>query len=59
LESPFLSNNPRKTGIYKMFALNSKVAVVIACMLAMAIVIHLSVYLAIDAGSLSAQMPPR
>jgi hypothetical protein len=42
-----------------MYALNTKVFPVVACALAMAIVVHLAVYLGIDAGSLSAEMPPR
>jgi hypothetical protein len=42
-----------------MYAISPKVVTVIACALAMAIVIHLAVYLGIDAASLSAEMPPR
>jgi hypothetical protein len=42
-----------------MYALNSKVVVLIVCALGMAIVIHLSVYMSIDAGSLSAAYPAK
>jgi hypothetical protein len=59
LELPFFSNTPAKTGIRKMYAISSKVVTLIACALVVAIVIHGAVYLGIDAGSLSAEMPPR
>jgi hypothetical protein len=59
LESPLLANNPDKTGIYRMYALNSKVLVLVVCALAVAIVMHSLVYLSIDPASLSAEMPPR
>jgi hypothetical protein len=55
LESPFSGNNPTETGIFKMYAISQKVVTVVACVLAMAIVMHLVVYLGIDAGSLSAE----
>jgi hypothetical protein len=42
-----------------MQTLNSKVLVLIACALVMAIIIHSIVYLSIDAASLSAEMPLR
>jgi hypothetical protein len=42
-----------------MYALRSKVLLLIVCAIAMAIVIHASVYFSIDAASLSAEMPPR
>jgi hypothetical protein len=42
-----------------MYALKSKVLVLIVSALAMATVIHASVHFSIDAASLSAEMPPR
>ena len=42
-----------------MYAISQKVVTVVACVLAMAIVMHLVAYLGIDAGSLSAEMPAR
>jgi hypothetical protein len=55
----FCAITPTKRGIFRMYAIGPKVVTVIACALAMAIVIHLVVYLGIDAGSLSAEMPAR
>jgi hypothetical protein len=48
---------PGKKGNDRMFALNSKVAVLVACALAMAIVIHFSVYMSIEAQNLTAAYP--
>jgi hypothetical protein len=42
-----------------MRAFSSKVVMVVICALVGAVVIHSLVYLSIDAGSLSAQMPVR
>jgi hypothetical protein len=42
-----------------MYALKSKVLIVIICALVMAIGIHSIVYLGIDAASLSAEMPAK
>ena len=56
LESPFSGKNPTKTGIFKTYAISQEVVTVVACV-AMAIVMHLVVYLGIDVGSLS--MPAR
>jgi hypothetical protein len=42
-----------------MYALNEKLLILIACALAMAIVLHSLVYLSIDAASLSAEVPTR
>jgi hypothetical protein len=42
-----------------MYALNGKLVILIVSALAMAIVTHSTVYLGIDAASLSAEMPPR
>jgi hypothetical protein len=42
-----------------MGALSLKVLLVVICTLVGAVVIHSLVYLSIDAGSLSAQMPTR
>jgi hypothetical protein len=42
-----------------MYVLNSKVLVLVVCVLALAIVVHSLVYLSIDPVSLSAEMPPR
>jgi hypothetical protein len=42
-----------------MYALNTKVLIVIVCALAIATVMHSLIYLSIDAGSLSAEMPAR
>jgi hypothetical protein len=42
-----------------MHALKSKALLLIASVLAMAIVIHASVYFSVDAASLSAEMPLR
>ena len=56
-ESPFSGNNPGETGIYRMESLKSKVLIAVLCALAAAIVLYSSVYLSIDAASLSAQMP--
>jgi hypothetical protein len=42
-----------------MYALKSKVLLLIICTLAVATVMHASVYLSIDVASLSAEMPPR
>ena len=46
-------------GTYRMYALKPKVLVLIICALAVATVMHASVYLSIDVASLSAEMPPR
>ena len=43
----------------KMCSLNMKVALVVVCALVAAVVIHSTVYLSIDAASLSAEMPNR
>jgi hypothetical protein len=56
---PFCGTTPDKTGIYSMYALNSKVLIVIICAFVMAIAVHSIVYLGIDAASLSAEMPAR
>ena len=56
---PFSDTTPDKTGIYRMYALKSKVLIVIICALVMAIGIHSIVYLGIDAASLSAEMPAK
>jgi hypothetical protein len=56
---PFCDTTPDKTGIYRMYAFNSKVLIVIICALVMAIAVHSIVYLGIDAASLSAEMPAR
>lgn len=58
-ESPFSGNNPGKTEIYRMDSLKSKVSIVVVCALAAAVVLYSSVYLGIDAASLSAQMPSK
>jgi hypothetical protein len=58
LESPLLAGSATK-GTYRMYALNLKVVLVVVCALAAAVVIHSTVYLSIDAASLSAEMPPR
>jgi hypothetical protein len=42
-----------------MYALNLKVVIVVICALVAAVVIHSTVYLSIDAASLSAAMPAR
>jgi hypothetical protein len=42
-----------------MYALNLNVLIVVICVLVAAVVIHSTVYLSIDAGSLSAAMPDR
>jgi hypothetical protein len=42
-----------------MNALNLKVVIFIICALAVAVAIHSTVYLSIDAASLSAEMPAR
>ena len=46
-------------GTYRMYALKPKVLVLIICALAVATVMHASVYLSVDVASLSAEMPPR
>jgi hypothetical protein len=46
-------------GSYRMYALRSKVLLLIICAVAVATVMHASVYLSIDIASLSAEMPPR
>ena len=56
---PSCDTTPGKTETYRMSALKSKVLLLIACALAMAIVIHASVYFSVDAASLSAEMPIR
>src|ERR1700738_4142834 len=56
----FVTLTPRhRTGTYRMYALKPKVLLLIICALAVALVIHASVYLSIDVASLSAEMPPR
>jgi hypothetical protein len=55
-ESPFSRNNPVKTGIYRMYAINSKVLMVVLCALATGLVVVSSVYLSIDASSFSAEI---
>jgi hypothetical protein len=42
-----------------MDSLKSKVSIVVVCALAAAVVLYSSVYLGIDAASLSAQMPSK
>jgi hypothetical protein len=42
-----------------MYALNLKVIIAVICALAVAIAIHSSVYLSIDAASLSAEFPAK
>jgi hypothetical protein len=42
-----------------MYALKSKVLLLIICALAVAMVMHASVFLSIDVASLSAEMPTR
>ena len=42
-----------------MYALNSKILILIASTLVLAMIIHSIVYLSIDGASLSAEMPPR
>ena len=59
MELPRLGTSPAGRGIYKMYALNGKLLLFIACALAMAIVLHSLVYLSIDAASLSAEVPTR
>jgi hypothetical protein len=59
LESPRLGNSPDYRGIYRMYTLNGKILLLIVCALTTAIAVHSTVYLSIDAGSLSAEMPPR
>jgi hypothetical protein len=44
---------------YRMYALKSKVLLLVICAFAVATVMHASVYLSIDVASLSAQMPSR
>jgi hypothetical protein len=56
---PSYDATPGKTGTYRMHALKSKVLLLIACALAMAIVILASVYFSVDAASLSAEKPLR
>jgi hypothetical protein len=56
---PFCDTTPAKRGPYRMYALKSKVLLLIVCALVMAIAIHASVYFSVDAASLSAEMPPR
>jgi hypothetical protein len=56
---PSCDTTPGKTETFRMSALKSKVLLLIACALAMAIVIHASVYFSVDAASLSAEMPIR
>jgi hypothetical protein len=41
------------------FEMYSKVLLIVACALAMAIAVHSLVYVSIDAASLSAEMPHR
>jgi hypothetical protein len=53
-----LTPDPER-GTYRMYALKSKVLLLIICTLAVATVMHASVYLSIDVASLSAEMPPR
>jgi hypothetical protein len=56
----FVTLTPRhRTGTYRMYALKPKVLLLIICALAVATVMHASVYLSIDVASLSAEMPPR
>jgi hypothetical protein len=56
----FVTLIPRhRTGTYRMHALKPKVLLLIICALAVATVMHASVYLSIDVASLSAEMPPR
>jgi hypothetical protein len=57
LELPRLDGSPGRTGTYRMYALNSKVLVLVVCALVTAVVVHVTVYLSIDAGSLSAAFP--
>ena len=59
LESPLLIDSPFWMGTPVMRALGLKVATVVICVLVGAVVIHSLVYLSIDAGSLSAEMPVR
>jgi hypothetical protein len=42
-----------------MYALKSKMLLLVICAIAVATVMHASVYLSIDVASLSAQMPSR
>ena len=56
---PFCDTTANGTGSHKMYALNSKVMMLIFVALATTIVVHSSVYLSIDAASLSAEMPAR
>jgi hypothetical protein len=56
-ESPPLADSPDIRGIFGMHALNLKVLAVVVFALAMAIAVHSSVYLSIDAASLTAEMP--
>jgi hypothetical protein len=58
LESPLLADSLTK-GSYRMNACNLKVVIFIIGALAVAVVIHSTVYLSIDAASLSAEMPAR
>jgi hypothetical protein len=44
---------------YRMYALKSKVLLLIICAVAVATVMHASVYFSIDVASLSAEMPPQ
>jgi hypothetical protein len=56
---PFCDTTATKTGSHKMYALKSKVLLLIICAIAAAAVIHSNVHLSIDAASLSAEMPAR
>jgi hypothetical protein len=58
-KTPLLINSPVLKGTSRMDALSLKVLVVVISALVGAVVIHSLVYLSIDAGSLSAQMPVR
>jgi hypothetical protein len=42
-----------------MYTLNGKILLLVVWALATAIAVHSTVYLSIDAASLSAEMPPR
>jgi hypothetical protein len=46
-------------GTYRMYALKSKLLLLIIGAVIVATVMHASVYLSIDVASLSAEMPPR
>ena len=56
-ESPFSDNNPGNTGTYRMHSFKSKFLIAVLCALATIVVLYSSVYVSIDAASLSAQMP--